>query len=610
MGRNFVDGCPLWFVRMWAFPRFLRAGGWLLAILVAAGLFVPLAAQAFFVGHSRPTLYDGDAVGSGFALKPGATVVPRGPGGDMWLTTSAGRIARVAPTGVVTEFGHGITDGGAVWLAGGGDGLLWFSEEGTGTGVVMVGRITASGAITEYPSGVQSIDSFVRGGDGAVWYEGYCGSNRCLARMDSSGQVSTFTLPVSDSASPLALGGDGEIWLSVLPPPDATGEMIRVSSSGVMKTFLLPTGDVVDGEVPLVAGPGGGVWFTATQGQTHQFRLGDITDAGRVTLVGPGLTNANQVPLAAGPAGELWYDLDTASQSGPLRLMTPTGKVIAQMNGVALQGPLVPGPDHSLWSGTTEIAHANHLKAICDVADEVGSVLDGPPLHWVSDGCRYQVRTASPSNALRYPLTVYHQGTDPGRHISTGTPVVLQARQAPRRYGRCHVPRQAAPASVILRTPTAIVLQKLGDNAARYFACATHVGTQRLLPGGDLTNFTAAGSRLAYWTDNSSSVPSCYVTILNLATGKKTSISTTESLCPGQYDQVGPFAPDELAVNANGLVAWIVHEWGGAAKLYARDSTGTHVLDTGDPLDLGSLKFDGNALHWTNNNAPRQATLT
>jgi virginiamycin B lyase len=177
----------------------------------------------------------------------------------MWFTTSAGRIARVTPNGAVTEFGHGITDGDAFWLAVGGDGALWFSELGTGSGEAMVGRIASSGAITEYPSGLQSISSFIRGGDGALWYDGYCADGRCLARMDAAGQVTTFALPASDNGYPLARGTDADIWSPVLPPPDTTGAMLRVSSSGAMTTFQLPTGDHVDDAVPVVAGPGGGV---------------------------------------------------------------------------------------------------------------------------------------------------------------------------------------------------------------------------------------------------------------------------------------------------------------------------------------------------------------
>jgi len=51
-----------------------------------------------------------------------------GSDGNMWFTTNQGRIARVTPGGHVTEFGHGLNNGGASLfgsIVAGGDGALW-----------------------------------------------------------------------------------------------------------------------------------------------------------------------------------------------------------------------------------------------------------------------------------------------------------------------------------------------------------------------------------------------------------------------------------------------------------------------------------------------------
>lgn len=152
-----------------------RLGGRLLcgsvACLIAVGVFAPVAAQAFAAPRVDHSLYDGDSLDRAGAQVPGS-VVPRGPDGNMWFTTSAGRIARVTPSGVVTEFGHGISGGGAVSLVSGSDGALWFSERGVGNDESLLGRITTSGVISEYRSALWSVTSVALGGDGAMWYVG------------------------------------------------------------------------------------------------------------------------------------------------------------------------------------------------------------------------------------------------------------------------------------------------------------------------------------------------------------------------------------------------------------------------------------------------------
>ena len=124
-------------------------------------------------------------------------------------------------------------------------------------------------------------------------------------------------------------------------------------------------------------------------------------------------------------------------------------------------------------------------------------------------------------------------------------------------------------------------------------------------------DFHIAGQYLAFATvDTPRFGPgaSCHVTVINLASGQTTNLSTALCTNTGRND---------LAVDRAGFVAWIVHHWAragsnpiaGQSQLYGRDSNGRHLLDTGEPLDLGSLKFTGNTLHWTNNNSTRQATL-
>ncbi len=124
-------------------------------------------------------------------LNSGATNITAGPDGNVWFTEpTAGKIARVTPAGIITEFampGTGyslIASGpdGNLWVAGpqtqvarmnvfgslvelfelpiskpaiGGivfseNGDLWFSEASTIDGPLTIGKRTPSGTVTEY----------------------------------------------------------------------------------------------------------------------------------------------------------------------------------------------------------------------------------------------------------------------------------------------------------------------------------------------------------------------------------------------------------------------------------------------------------------------------
>jgi streptogramin lyase len=117
----------------------------------------------------------------GFAgpIPNGLTV---GPDGNLWFTEQAGnRIGRITTAGVITEFSVGITpNANPTEITVGPDGNLWFTEPffitngvaGMGIGN-QVARITPSGAVTEYGAGITSGAGpwgIVTGPDGNIWF--------------------------------------------------------------------------------------------------------------------------------------------------------------------------------------------------------------------------------------------------------------------------------------------------------------------------------------------------------------------------------------------------------------------------------------------------------
>ena len=105
---------------------------------------------------------------------------------------------------MVTEYGipglksdplHHVTEDIAV----GSDGALWFSETNQS-----IGRITTSGAVTEYPVGSDTF-GVTKGPDGAIWFTAACG----FGRITTSGVVVTYS---ANPGSHITFGVDGALW--------------------------------------------------------------------------------------------------------------------------------------------------------------------------------------------------------------------------------------------------------------------------------------------------------------------------------------------------------------------------------------------------------------
>jgi streptogramin lyase len=95
------------------------------------------------------------------------TDIAAGPDGNLWFTEYGQRnkIGRMMPGGTVTEFPLPATDIFLAAITPGPDGNLWFADGGE------IGRITTSGAITEFPlkSG-HGAGGIVAGPDGNLWF--------------------------------------------------------------------------------------------------------------------------------------------------------------------------------------------------------------------------------------------------------------------------------------------------------------------------------------------------------------------------------------------------------------------------------------------------------
>lgn len=236
------------------------------------------------------------------------------------------------------------TSGGEPWgIAVGPDGALWFTEYNGNK----LGRITASGHITEFPLPAGSgAEGLAAGPDGNLWLAAYGGGT--ILRVTPAGTVTTFNLP-PDGTVPydIVSGPDGNLWATVQPRsgPATVGAIDKVTPTGQITEYALP--DSSGAPFYITRGPDGNLWFTALRGSPLQGAIGSITMAGQITEYPIGGTGAHPLGITAGPDGNVWF---TDQSNGSIGRSTTTGQIteFAARASNMIQG-ITAGPDGALW---------------------------------------------------------------------------------------------------------------------------------------------------------------------------------------------------------------------------------------------------------------------
>lgn len=303
----------------------------ILTALCLMGVVASSSAQISVTEYSVP---------SGFGLEG----ITAGPDGNVWYTQREGsRIGRITASGAITEYQIPTYNSFPVDIAAGSDGALWFTEW-LGQ---KIGRITPDGDITEFaiPTSNGYPESITAGPDGNLWFtesglavgDSVIGGNM-VGRITPSGVITEFPIPTPASAPEwITSGPDGSLWFT-----EARGNNIgRITTGGVFTEF--PVGTAGSDPFGITGGPDGNLWFTEHLGG----KVGRITTAGVITefqVPNPGgLTG-----IVPGPDGNLWF---VEPESGQIATITVSGAItefaIPTPNGVPFQ--ITTGPGGNLW---------------------------------------------------------------------------------------------------------------------------------------------------------------------------------------------------------------------------------------------------------------------
>jgi streptogramin lyase len=304
------------------------------AVLVA----VPLASPAYAAAGTT-TEY---SLGTANAF-PGA--ITKGPDNNFWFV-EAGKIGRITPAGVITEFalpaGHS-----AKSITVGPDLNLWFTEPSNG----MVGTMKVDGTLLHeyllpgnrgYGTAVSRPQQITKGPDDKLWFTQTIFS-RSLARtvggqidrMDTSGALlDQFPLPSGNTKSTttvpdgITAGPDKNLWFA----DTQQGRIYSITTGGTLsQPIQVPHGS----PAAIAFGPDGNLWLTANFFGAGGSRVDRMTIAGAFTEVSvpaDSTTNGDSVgAITAGPDGNMWFtNYDMFSSMGsiwraPIN-MTPSSK--------------------------------------------------------------------------------------------------------------------------------------------------------------------------------------------------------------------------------------------------------------------------------------------
>jgi virginiamycin B lyase len=337
--------------------RYLLLAALAACVAMPAGAFAqpvaPAPAAPVIVEFPIPTL----------ASHPSCIVA--GPDGNMWFTeATVNKIGMITPSGNVTEFLIPTKDSSPSCIAAGPDGNLWFTESARIAD--KVGRITPRGVITEFavPTAQNSLGGITAGNDGNLWFTEagsdvtrmagdamtkYAFGANGIGRITPSGAVTEFIAGTSEARPRfIAPSADGNLWFtesgiglnqrSPFTPGDMFSKVGRITPGGVVTEFALPSSNGLPGYI--IPGAKGYMWFT----EPNVRRIARLAPSG--TVIELAVPSA-PLGLATGRDLDLWF----TEAAGMLGHISADGTVTEFPIPAAGSDPayITTGPAGTLW---------------------------------------------------------------------------------------------------------------------------------------------------------------------------------------------------------------------------------------------------------------------
>jgi streptogramin lyase len=303
-----------------------------------------------------------------------------GPDGNLWFTnTDADMIGKITTSGVITQYPIG--DGKRPYdIVAGRDGNIWFTENVNNK----VGAVDTKGNLVhEYfapgtdarPTGITVAPT------GDIWWmNGGSGLDpeTTVSRLTPDGTVTTYELyPCACFGIGMTTGPDGNLWaveeLGVFEG-DAPGTIDRISPNGKrIVRYPIPAPPFTEQHLPAWAAPGpdGKVWFTEFNRNLHQ--VGRVTHNGTITEFQLPGDPSGTGGIATGIDGRIWV---TEPDTNKVTILETDGSFVNSLAVHQLPASITIGPDGNMWFTN---ALSGEIGRIRTAQPGVGYVLDIAP---------------------------------------------------------------------------------------------------------------------------------------------------------------------------------------------------------------------------------------
>jgi virginiamycin B lyase len=193
-------------------------------------------------------------------------------------------------------------------IVAGPDRALWFAAKS------MVGRITASGALSRFPVPKPYIaENIIAGRDGALWFVD--GDHNAVGRITTAGAFKFFAITGGMHVAGLTLGPDGNIWFA----DSKRGTIGSISTSGQITRLFTAWPRGFD-PLGIATGSDKRLWITDYDNN----KIVAMTLDGRAQYFPTTTKTSRPTIIVAGKDGNLWFVESNADQIGRI---TPAGKI-------------------------------------------------------------------------------------------------------------------------------------------------------------------------------------------------------------------------------------------------------------------------------------------
>jgi virginiamycin B lyase len=182
-----------------------------------------------------------------------STNMAAGPGGTDWFVTDFNGIGAISAKGKTKIYGFTNEGNQPLTITKGPDGNMWFIE-GAGPNI---GKITPSGDVTEYNTGLGNSFSFgiATGSDGRIWFADNGNSSIGAVTADGT-KVSDYTQGLTGDPVSITAGPDGNLYFG-----ETTPVIGRITPAGVITEYPFPATEGTFPVLGITVGPDGNIWF-------------------------------------------------------------------------------------------------------------------------------------------------------------------------------------------------------------------------------------------------------------------------------------------------------------------------------------------------------------